>query len=226
MAQPKLVEYRIFGSDRRPTIYYVVGFRARINQFIIPIQVLKLAGYRIVAFQVDPRVLMAGDPELLGQALDELMQIVRHDMPGRKIAGTYGISLGSFFALNILTLDRVDKIFMNTGGGSVLQAVWEMPVLMPERQAFEDNGYSREDVGRYWNPIDISQNIHKISGKTMLANASYADEYIPIKDVLRHVEDWQKAGVKAQIILVKHLSHIWLIVTTLLKFRKTIRFFR
>ncbi len=224
MAQ--LTEHRVFGSDKRPTIYYIVGFRARISQFLLSIWVLRLAGYRIVAFQVDPSVLTVGDPKLLGKALDELMDIVRRDMAGRKVAGTYGISLGSFFALNILTLDGVDRIFMNTGGGSVLQAVWEMPVLLPERQAFERNGYSRQEVGTYWNPIDISQNIHRIAGKTMLANASYADEYIPIKDVLRHIDEWQAAGVKAQIILVKHLSHLWLIVTTLLKFRKTVRYFR
>ncbi|HSX44121.1 MAG TPA: hypothetical protein VLE69_02380, partial [Candidatus Saccharimonadales bacterium] len=60
----------------------------------------------------------------------------------------------------------------------------------------------------------------------LLANASYADEYIPIKDVLVHIQDWHKEGVDAEVFLVKHLSHKWLIITTLLRFVRTIRFFR
>jgi hypothetical protein len=221
----QLVNVRVFGKNDKPTIYYVVGFRMKIAKFRLPISVLSRQGFRVVAFDIDPSVLTAGDPTVLGKALDELMAIVQKDLAGRRVAGAYGISLGSFFAMNILTLPEVDKAFLNTGGGSIVQAVWEMPVLDPIKQTFIKNGYDRADVEKYWNPIDVSQNISRIKGKQLHANASYADEYIPIKDVLRLKEEWPAQGVQARIFTYKRFHHAGLIIRTLLKFRQTARFF-
>jgi hypothetical protein len=221
-----LISHQEFGGAGKPTIYYIVGFRMKIKHFKLPINILRLGGYRVLAFDIDPAVLTSGDPKLLGRSLDEFMAVVKADAASHTVAGTYGISLGSFFALNALTLSEVPKIFMNTGGGSILQAVWEMEVLASVKEAFEKRGFGRDTVGREWNPIDVSQHIDRIAGKQMIANASYADEYIPIKTVLEHVEDWQKQGVKARFIVYKHLKHKWLIIRTLFKFRTTVKYFR
>src|SRR5882762_5798469 len=156
MGSPELVHYKVFGKDSKPTIYYIVGFRMRLSQFWVHIQLLRMRGFRVVAFDVNPEVLTKGDPELLAQAMAQFLTIVKADMRGRKIAGAYGVSLGSFFALNVLALPEVPRAALNTGGGSILQAVWEMYVLDWVKQKYVDKGYNRAEVGKAWNPVDIS----------------------------------------------------------------------
>jgi len=221
-----LVRSRIFGKDDKPTIYYIVGFRMKIKQFEVHIRALTLAGFRVVAFDSNPAVLTKGNPELLAQAMAQFLTIIKADVQGRTIAGAYGISLGSFFALNVLALPEVPRAALNTGGGSILQAVWEMDVLGWVKQKYVDKGFSRSDVGKAWNPVDISQNTHKIAGKSLLAAASYADEFVPIDDALRHYKEWQEDGVKAQLDIYKHLKHKQLIILNLLRIGKTAKFFK
>lgn len=198
----------------------------KIRQFLVHIFVLRLLGFRVMAFEINPAVLMDGDPKLLKKALNEFMRHVARDSSQAKVAGAYGISLGSFFALNAGTLPNIRKVFLNTGGGSIVRAVWDMEVLRPIKRGFEKNGYDRKAMKKHWNPIDMSQNIERLAGKEVLANASYADEYIPIYDVMPLVKEWQAKGIKTRLYLSRRLNHKWLVIRTLCRVLVTARFFR
>src|SRR5688572_4419638 len=102
MKNEKLVRYKVYGSDKRPTVYYITGYGGKLGIYAPHIYSFVLKGFRVVAFEYDKAILNAGEPKILLQILQELEKIIKEDKKSRRVVGVYGVSLGTFIGLNVM----------------------------------------------------------------------------------------------------------------------------
>ena len=221
-----LTRHRVFGKDKKPTIYYFVGYRGKISRFESHIKLFVRAGFRVMAFEYDPKVLGGGKPQFLITAIKEVLKVINDDKQNREIAGAYGISLGSLFVLNVAWLPEIKKAILNTGGVRLSKAVWESPLLQQEKAAYKENGYTRAQVDKAWDPYDISTDGNKLMGKKLLVMDSKDDPIILFEDVDKHFKAWQAQGVDVTVLLTRRLNHGQAILRNILRLKTTIQFFK
>ncbi len=222
----KFVRHQVFGKNENPTIYYFIGYGSKIAQFQIHIKLLALAGFRIFAFEYDRRILDDGKPQLLIKAIKEALELASKDKTNRKIAGAYGISLGSLFTLNLIKVPEINKAVLNTGGVRLSKAIWESPYFKNEKTKFQKSGYSRETLDKIWDAYDISTDGSKLINKKLLIMDSKDDPVILFEDVNKHTSAWKEQGVDVELLLSRKLNHGQEIFRNLFRIRRTIKFFR
>jgi len=225
---PELTHHQTFGADQDPTIYFMCGYSSTLGQYRAPIgRILVNAGFRVMAFDYDNRVLNSGDPQDLPHAVDEVVHVVEEDKRNREVAGTYGVSLGSLVALNVLRLDGVPRAMFNTGGVKASNAVWQARRLKTERANFEKNGRTKEDLAAAWAPYEDVLDASGMAGKKLLIMDSTADQTIDYREAVQTFQTLWQQGVDVSFLTLRGLSHkqanIW---NLLARPRLTRRFFR
>lgn len=223
MKTSPLIRSFVYGKTGRRTIYYFTGYNTTVKQFRTHIRLLQLCRFRVVAFDYQPKVLDGGNPELMVQAVEHTLTIVKSDAEDNPVAGSYGISLGTVFAYNTLRVASVNKLLLSAGGASMLSAVWDVDYVGLVRRNFEKNGYERAVVKRVWDAVDIQENSPLVDGAHVLAMISRADQTIPYDMTVRLLDTWGTADVR---VLAGRFRHGVTIVLNTLHLIKTVRFFR
>lgn len=221
----KVVNYRVFGRDRSPTIYYLLGNGGRIRLYMPHIRALTLFGYRIMAFEYDPQVLAAGQPGRLIQVADEITSAIKSDMKGRQVAGLYGVSLGSLLAINMMARLGIKKTILNTGPGSIVSVIWEVPAFEATKQRYIKNGHDRGAVEKLWKHLEAADNADHLTGSQMLCLNSVDDKIITYANVKATIGQLRKT-VEIQETTIKELGHMRAIIRNMFRLRTTIGFFR
>lgn len=221
-----LVRSKVFGKDNKPTIYYLTGYGTTIKQFGLHMRLLSWKGFRIVGFEYDRTVLVGGEPQLLADAIEFVLESITDDMKTHTVAGVYGISLGTIFAYNVMKLPGIKRVIFSAGGCSILKAVWDVPNDGPVRQAFVKHGYDREAVRRGWDGIDIEAQPSDMTNKKLLLMVSKADRTILYRYVQESISQWQKGSGSLSELTVSQLSHPATIVWNAFRLYKTARFYR
>lgn len=222
----ELVTSKVFGKEHKSTIYYMTGYGMTIKRYGLLMRILAWSGYRVVAFEYDRSVLVSGEPRLMTEAIDAVIENVKNDMKSHTVAGVYGISLGTMFAYNVMKLDGVDKALFSAGGCPLLRAVWDVPADGPARRNFLKNGYDRSSVQKLWKDYDITPNPRDLEGKELLLMVSKDDQVIPYDFVSENIKVWQGSGGLFKILTTRRLSHPTVIIRNALRIRKTTAFYR
>lgn len=221
-----LVRNEIFGNDDKPTIYYLTGYGMKIRQIGLHIHIMVWQGYRVMAFEYDRAVLDGGQPKLLVDAIDHVMETIRNDVTSHKAAGVYGISLGTIFAHDVLKIEGIDKVIFSAGGSCILRAVWDVPNDGPARRHFVTNGFDRAEVEQGWKGYDLEAKPEDLTGKKALILVSKADKVIPYKYVLESLEVWKKGSGQLEVVTSSWMSHFMLIIRNLFRVRRTAKFYK
>lgn len=223
----QLVSHRVFGNETKPTIYYVNGYGdgGTIRKFRPHTWLLGLLGFRIMAFEYGNAILNAGDPTKLPEAIRTIADLIRQDMKSHKTAGIYGVSLGSFIGLNLLSLCDIEKGMFNTGGVSVTKTIWDNPHLTKEKAAFVSNGYARASLEKHWASYEVNEDASRLQHKTILLMISTGDTVLPYVEAARNATAWHRAGIRVSLVTSRGMGHSTAIVRNLFRILRTRRFF-
>jgi predicted esterase YcpF (UPF0227 family) len=221
-----IVRHKTFGKADRPTIYYLIGYGSRITQLKFHIRTLVLAGYRVVAFEYDKSILNNGNPAMLIQALDDLVATINHDKKKHKVAGLYGISLGSWLGANVLVRCGIQSGMFNTGAGNMVRVVWESSHFATEKKAFQQHGHTRESLQEAWGAHEFTPEGRRWQGKHALIMSSAGDEVLDIHQVRHNIQSWQKSGDDIHWLVSRRLRHGPVVVRNLFRLHRTPKFFK
>lgn len=219
------ITQKVFGTDQNPTIYYFVGHAGTISQFLKHIKFLQKNGFRIVAFEYDPLILTAGEPDRLLKVFDELLQAVQNDMSGRKVAGIYGISLGTFLGFNILARTEIKRALFNTGPAKLARIVWETEAFTQAKAMFIKNGFEQKDIDQIWKDLEPPSIAPGLTGKDIICMNSTGDEVVTPPIYRQAITLLKDGGVKIELIESKRFGHRNTIIRNLLRLRFTVAFF-
>jgi predicted esterase YcpF (UPF0227 family) len=225
MAIDNLVTAQVFGAERKPTVYFMTGYENTIAKHWLPIRMLRILGHRVVAFEYEPEVLCGGDPKYLPEAVDAVVEQVNEDKLTHKVAGVYGVSLGSLFAYNVLKQPGIDKAIFNTGGVSMAKTLWTAPRLAGEKAAMIHSGFGYEDIKDAWDSYDVGPEADGLEHKKLLVMDSVSDPVISYEDAKAHVQSWQEQGIDARILTTHGLNHGHTIARNFFRILKTATFF-
>lgn len=220
------IVHEVFGKSNKPTIYYLTGFGGTIKQYKPHILSLQLSGFRVVAFAYDKSILEAGDPSLLIESLHLIAKKVSEDKKTHKVAGLYGISLGSWLGSNILVECNIESGVFNTGAASMARVVWDNPNFKDVKVAFQQKGHTRQTLERRWGPYEFTATGRRWAGKRVVIMSSYGDEIVDINEVRHNIDSWQKAGDNIQWITNRRLGHRRAIIRNMLRLIRTPRFLK
>lgn len=227
MAKNDLVTYKVFGKASWPTIYYMTGYGGTIKLYKPHISMFVRNNYRVLAFEYDERVLASGKPELIVQALKYITDVVSTDCADHRVAGVYGVSLGSWFGWYVTKHnDRIERGVFNCGGDSIIRAVLQGPTMESVRKAQQKNGVDKKKLEQVWGPYDIHHDANKGAQKKILLFNSKADKIISYKEARRFFHEVKDLGGEAEHITFYFLGHKWAIIRALFYRRKTLGFFR
>lgn len=219
-----VINSREFGGTGNPTIYYFTGYGSSIEQMKLHIRALTLFGYRVVAFEYEKKILNSGDPKYLVEAIDRIKQTVKADQVHNNAAGIYGMSLGSHIGFELLRQLHIDRAIFNTGGVSVLRAIWDGKLDGEVRRAFENNGQTRQSNLEAWKTIEHFGDLNK--DKKVLLMVSDGDELLESEWAIQNFYKWQKSGAKAELIVTPKLSHGHAIFRNLFRHIRTVKFYK
>lgn len=187
------------------------------------IKLLQLVGFRVVGFEYEKSILNSGDPEDLLGAVDYMQEVIEDDLKQHKIAGIYGISLGSFIGFNLLKLTNIRKGMFNTGGVSAVDTIWENPNLRREKLAFVQAGYSHEHLSKKWKRID---EIGVLKNKSVILMSSKSDRVLSYDWAVKNFGKWKAAGNEVRFIKGHVLGHGLFIFKNLFRIRFTVKFYK
>ena len=215
----------IFGKDSNPTIYYLVGHGGKVSQYRLHIKYLVWRGFRVVAFEYDPKILVAGEPERLVSTTIKITNHVKRDQAKGEVAGVYGISLGCFIGMNVMTRAGIKRGMFNTGPANLTEVVWGAPDFSVTREAFKNNGYNREGLAMAWQPIEMPAFASKLAGSKLLFMNSKDDEIVTYENYLATVSLLRDVGVTEDSIITKRYGHVSVIIRNLFRLKTVTRFF-
>lgn len=219
------VRYRLFGKNSVPTIYYFTGYGTHIKNTQLHIYSLVLSGYRVVAFEYSTDVLRSGEPKTFIDALYEICQIIRNDKIKHEVAGVYAISMGTWFAENIMKEFKIERGVYNSSGCSVPGTIWNKPKLSFEKAIFQKNGYTRDDLEKAWRKYNVILKENNFTGKRLLVMNTSADEIVDIYEARDTMSKWCDYGNEVEFIEISTLKHSHSILRNMLRFRKVANFY-
>lgn len=189
-------------------------------------KLLSWSGFRVVAFDHTKSLLDSGEPQQLQAACEVVSSYIADDMKKATVAGVYGISLGTFFALYCGVKNGIDMIMLNAGLDSFARIVSEQRRLGYISNNFKKNGYDTPELFAAWQPYDLVLSPELFSAKELLVMDSMADDLIDYDAVLKNITAFKAAGAQVELIISKSLGHGQVIVRNCFRIIKTISFFK
>lgn len=199
---------KIFNSKKSNSKEALVlcGFGGAIWQTKRLIKRLNQAGYNVTALDFSSEVLSKGDPSLLVNLADEVVQFAEEQarQTDKKIL-LVGISLGALMSLNILRRsDLFNEAIMITGGDivKVAQNIYGKKVWP---QTYEDLAAEWQNVNMYTEP-------ERLRGKRIIFLLPARDRLIDTSDVINEISIQNAAGNNLMLITRKPFGHLGTIV--------------
>lgn len=222
-----IVKHKVYGSAHKATLYYLTGYGDRpIRHYLPHIYALMLGGFRVVAFGYDKSILSKGDPQLLIEALQDIAHTINQDKKKHKVAGVYGISLGSWLGCNVLAMCHIKRGMFNTGAVSIVRAIWKNERLHAEKAAFKKQGYTMHSLKKIWGKYDFDTSGARFKGKKVVVINSTNDDIIDINEARANIAEWHKDNPDMRLITTSHRRHGPAIWRHSLRLRQTIQFFQ
>jgi len=187
-------------------VILLCGFGGAIWQTRRLRNVLNRAGYNITALDFPKRVLSEGNPKLLPQLVDEVVDFVEKEAAksSQKIL-LVGISLGSLLSLNIFRRTTTfNEAIMITGGNivTVAQNIYGH-VAWPQ---------SHEELSKLWQEVNIFTDPELLSGKHALFVLPTKDKLIDTSEVVTEIEAQRNAGNDLTLIRRNSFGHVGTII--------------
>jgi pimeloyl-ACP methyl ester carboxylesterase len=167
---------------------------------------LNRAGYNVTALDFPTTVLSTGDPNLLPQMIDEVVEFVeaKAKQTDQKIL-LVGISLGSLLSLNIFRRSKLfDTAVMVTGGNIVTVAhniygrkIWPQ---------------SHDELSKLWQGINIHTEPKRLAGKKALFVLPSRDRLIDTSEVLAEIDRQNRAGNTVKLVKRMPFGHVGTII--------------
>jgi predicted esterase YcpF (UPF0227 family) len=182
-------------------------------------------GYRVMAFEYDADVISGGQPQKMLDTADELTRLIKADMKGRKVAGIYGVSLGSYFGFNLMIRTGINRTILNTGPASLVGIVWDPPAYEVTRQRYLKNGYDRAALAKAWSPMEAESLLDWPEDPRLLCMNSKGDQVVTYDNVTRTKKIVKSYGVKLSEVTSRRPGHAGAIVRNMLRIWRTKRFY-
>lgn len=201
-------------GDSEEAVALVAGFGGLISDVEQAAKDLAETGRDVVAYAYHPRVLSAGDGELLPQFIETLSTDFRERTPDYYRRRFGGVSLGGAIAsgmqksyekynnpergLYAATGSEADDVVMKN---HIFRAIVWASHRIDIRRAYERNGYTPVDLRERWNDIQIPP----LTPTTVVLGG--LDLIIQQHKVLSRAKEWRAAGRDVRVIRKPWLNH-------------------
>lgn len=197
-------------------VLLMCGFGGAIWQTRRLTAVLNRAGYDVTALDFPREVLSKGDPSLLLEMVEEVVEFVEGEAKktNQKIL-LVGISLGSLLSLNIFRRSKqFDKAIMITGGNIVTVA----------KNIFGNKVWpqSHEELSKQWYDVNIFSEKEVWVGKRALFVLPTRDKLIDTSEVVNEIQKQNDAGNTLLLVKRNHFGHIGTIIEETIIFPRRI----
>lgn len=132
-------------------IFFLCPHGVTIRRLNFVIKQLLRKSYGVHAYEYPQSVIEDGDPSLLPQLIQGIRNDIETKIKAQRFSevGIFGSSLGSFIAYNLLDIESLQWVIMNTGGDLAI-GVWG---LKKARIGFQSRSISKEVLTRQWHHL-------------------------------------------------------------------------
>jgi len=181
------------------------GFGGSIWQLKRLINRLNRAGYDVTALDFSETVLSSGDPKLLPELVEEVVEFAETE--AEKTKGPIllvGVSLDALISLNIIRRSNFDKAVLITGGDIVIVAK-----RLYGKQVWPQ---SFEELAALWSAVNMYTKPEALAGKRLLFVLPANDKLIDVSDVRHEVRRQAEAGNKLLLVERRPFGHVGTII--------------
>lgn len=178
-----MFERRQFGTSQRRVIFFVGGYKTRISTYRPLYWVMQLLGYRVYAYVLDPKTVVASHITAYVNQVKAVQQDVAsllNELPNDCRVYVMGNSLGSETALYALKhTQQIRAAFLVTARGSIAEFIWHSPAGSAFKPPYVKNGYSFEQLSAEVQPVEPLRDINLIGDRPIYLLYSARDTIIP-----------------------------------------------
>lgn len=201
-----MFERRQFGNGRRRVIFFIGGYKTEIGMYRPLYWVMRRLGYRVYAYVLDPKVVVASDITAYVNQIKAVQKDIAQTMSELGDADYYvmGNSLGSESALYALKhTPQIKSAFLVTARGSISQFIWKTKEGSSFKPAYVKNGYDFTQISQELNPAEPLNDLSLIGERPVCLIYSAKDTVIPPANT----ELLIKALPKMRVHRYRHGSH-------------------
>jgi len=171
---------------------------------------IQRAGFSVVAYDFDSKMLSGSDLTLLPKTISQVSGDIRglikkYEDDGESNFGTFGTSLGSFvlFSAAANNVEITWGIF-NTAG-SAARGAWNIRLV---RKKLVSHGYTLQDLLNAWSKVQNPTFVKSIAKRNFLFIGSNKDEVVPLNELNQYVDGMKSADIKLEVREYSKGKHI------------------
>ena len=202
--------YQASNNANGELVCYVAGFKTKIKVYFRAINTLRNLGFDVLAFDYDPSVLDAGDPQIL---LDIVAIVTSHvSKKSKKYTQTLcmGVSLGSFISYNVQK--RVANAYVGAyavAGVDTANVIFGTRTFKEIAKAFRSNGYNGKKLNQAWKELDAEPPSATFpANKSFIAFDGTLDRVVKFSEATHNIKMWADKGIRVKQYVVKGRGHL------------------
>lgn len=181
-----MFERRQFGSRQQRIIFFIGGYRTKIEMYRPLYWMMRLLGYRVYAYVLDPTIVVASQ---ITKYVDQIKAVQRDiagivdELPQDTECYVMGNSLGSESALYALKhTPRIEAAVLVTGRGSITEFIWNTNEGSGFKAPYVKNGYDFAQLSKELKPAEPLTDLKLIGNRPVYLCYSTKDQVIPSKN--------------------------------------------
>ncbi len=226
MRHMELLTARVCDEYDSPDLAVLVtGFRGESAQLAEAAQTLRMFGHNTITYSFAEDVFLAGDSDLLSQAVNECVEDVRSRLQPELLPkdktmpfqqGQYdqilpvGVSTGALFALalqrqyGISQGGIVQPGIYGAAGANTAHSIFHNPSLLPLRRAFQQRKVTEQDLTQRWAVL------HEVPQDGFVLSLGVFDHIIHYRDMQQRIAAWRSKGtpILQRVLLATHSGTI------------------
>ena len=190
-----------FGTAGDPVIFFFTAFKTKYWLYYPVIRNLTKAGYYVVVYDINADAILKGEPEDFLNLADHIVLDVQSQVENFKQAGvkkfsTFGVSMGTLFALRIsVDIPDIKKVVANLTYGSFADNVWSWKPASKLKRRLEGAGINKAALENLLTPISPLSMAPKLKGKKLLLYLAKNDKVILFSQSSQFKEALDRAGI-------------------------------
>ena len=206
-------------------LFFFTAFGSKTWQYQPAYRSLNKLGYDIHSYQFQGRELLQVDEDFLLAVGDKVIadvhrKVAQHKSQGISEFSMFGVSMGSAFGIRCAKhTPEIKRMVLVTVYGNCAQEIWEYSLLKKMKKIYVDRGMSMQQVYDHYPEIEPTQNLHRLTDKSILLYASKGDKTIRIHNTQQLIDAAQQAGLNIETVIGTS-PHVKFIVSTLLRGRR------
>ena len=200
-----------FGQSQERVIFFFTAFRTKYWLYYPTILILLRAGYRVIAYDVDARMILKGDIPKFLATVQRIREDVRGSVDTLKRQNiqrfySFGTSFGTVFALRT-AIDNSDiqKVVVNLTYGSLADFIWTWRVLGIVKERLMKQNINLQMLEKLMSTISPVSMAPELTDKQILLYASTKDTVIPFVQS----SQFRAALKKANVTCMYHESRVF-----------------